>query len=191
LFKIAVLVSGNGTNLQAVIDYTKKPDANVQVKVVISDRPGAYAIERARREGIETIVLDRKNLKNRLSDEILPRVNGCDLIVLAGFLSILCGDILKEFEKRIVNVHPSLIPAFCGPKMYGQKVHQAVLKKGVKISGCTVHIVDKGTDTGPILIQKAVKVLEDDTSESLAERILPYEHQGLCEAIEMFVEGRV
>ncbi|MFP4461584.1 MAG: phosphoribosylglycinamide formyltransferase, partial [Thermotogota bacterium] len=145
----------------------------------------------ARREGIETTVLDRKLFKKRLSDEILQRVKGCDLIVLGGFLSILSGDILKEFENRIINVHPSLIPAFCGPKMYGQKVHQAALKKGVKISGCTVHIVDEGTDTGPILVQKAVPVLEGDTPETLAERILPFEHQALCEAIERFVKGRV
>ncbi|MFW6263466.1 MAG: phosphoribosylglycinamide formyltransferase [Thermotogota bacterium] len=191
MFTIAVLVSGNGTNLQAVIDYTKKAAVNAQVKTVISDRPGSYAIERASREGIETTVLDRKLFKKRLSDEILQRVKGCDLIVLGGFLSILSGDILKEFENRIINVHPSLIPAFCGPKMYGQKVHQAALKKGVKISGCTVHIVDEGTDTGPILVQKAVPVLEGDTPETLAERILPFEHQALCEAIERFVKGRV
>jgi phosphoribosylglycinamide formyltransferase-1 len=191
LFKIAVLVSGNGTNLQAVIDYTKRKDAGASVKIVISDRPGAYALERAAREGIDHIIINRKTHKKTISDKILEQVKDCDLIVLAGFLSILSGDILKVFKNRIINVHPSLIPSFCGPNMYGRKVHEAALKKGVKVSGCTVHIVDEGTDTGPILVQKAIPVLEGDTPETLAERILPYEHQALCEAIEEFIKGRV
>lgn len=186
-----MLVSGSGTNLQAVIDYTKREDVHARVKFVISDRQGVFAIERARREGIDNEVIDRKVHKKNLSDKILEKVKDCDLIVLAGFLSILSGDILKEFKNRIINVHPSLIPAFCGPNMYGRKVHQAALNRGVKISGCTVHIVDEGTDTGRVLVQKAVPVLEGDTPESLAERILSFEHQALCEAIEEFVKGRV
>lgn len=189
MFTIAVLVSGNGTNLQAVIDYIKRKDVEASVKIVISDRPGAYALERAAREGIDHQIINRKVHKKGLSNQILEQVKDCDLIVLAGFLSILTGDILKVFEKRIINVHPSLIPAFCGPAMYGRKVHEAALEKGVKISGCTVHIVDEGTDTGPILVQKAVPVLEGDTPDTLAQRILPFEHQALCEAIEMFVES--
>ena len=190
MFKIAVLVSGNGTNLQAVIDYTKRNDVDASVKIVISDRAGVYALERAKKEGIEHLIIDRKIHKKNLSDKILEQVKDCDLIVLAGFLSILTGDILKVFRNRIINVHPSLIPSFCGPNMYGRKVHEAALKKGVKISGCTVHIVDEGTDTGPILVQKAVPVLEGDTPETLAKRILPYEHQALCEAIEEFGQKR-
>ncbi|MEA1885443.1 MAG: phosphoribosylglycinamide formyltransferase [Thermotogota bacterium] len=190
MFKIAVLVSGNGTNLQAVIDFTKRKDVEVSVKIVISDRAGAYALERAKKEGIDHTIIDRKIHKKNLSNKILERVKDCDLIVLAGFLSILTGDILKVFKNRIINVHPSLIPSFCGPNMYGRKVHEAALKKGVKISGCTVHIVDEGTDTGPILVQKAIPVVEGDTPEILATRILPFEHQALCEAIEKFIKGR-
>jgi len=189
LLSIAVLVSGNGTNLQAVIDYTKRPEVDAYVKTVVCDREGAYAVQRAQNEGIESWVFERKRYKKDLSDKILAKTRHCDLIVLAGFLSILSGEILKIFENRIINVHPSLIPSFCGPQMFGQKVHEAALKKGVKISGCTVHIVDEGTDTGRILVQKAVEVLEDDTPQSLAARILPYEHQALCEAIDMFVRG--
>ena len=188
MFNIAVLVSGTGTNLQAVINYTKRQDVEACVKVVIADREGAFAIERARAEGIESLVLNRKIYKDMLSEKIFELVKDCDLIVLAGFLSILSGNILKFFENRIINVHPSLIPAFCGPNMYGQKVHQAALKRGVQISGCTVHIVDEGTDTGPILVQKAVKVMEGDTPEKLSERILPFEHEALCEAIEKFMK---
>ena len=191
MFNIGVLVSGGGTNLQAIIDYTKRKDVVAAVKVVISDRPGVFAIERAKREEIAHAIIDRKLYKKNLSDKLLELLKDCDLIVLAGFLSILTGDILKVFENRIINVHPSLIPSFCGPNMYGQKVHQAALDRGVKISGCTVHIVDTGTDTGPILVQKAVPVLKGDTPETLAGRILPFEHQALCEAIKMFVEGRV
>ena len=187
MFNIAVLVSGNGTNLQAIIDSIKTKDVDASVKIVISDRPGAYALERADIEGIDYTIIDRKLYKKNLSDKILEQVKDCDLIVLAGFLSILTGDILKVFEKRIINVHPSLIPSFCGPNMYGRKVHQAALDRGVKISGCTVHVVDEGTDTGPILVQKAVPVLERDTPETLAQRILPFEHQALCEAIDIFV----
>jgi len=183
------LVSGNGTNLQAVIDYTKRPEVDAYVKTVVCDREGTYAVQRAQNEGIETWVFERKRYRKSLSDKILEKTRHCELIVLAGFLSILSGEILKIFENRIINVHPSLIPSFCGPQMFGQKVHEAALKKGVKISGCTVHIVDEGTDTGRILVQKAVEVLEDDTPQSLAARILPYEHQALCEAIDMFVRG--
>ncbi|HRW35651.1 MAG TPA: phosphoribosylglycinamide formyltransferase [Thermotogota bacterium] len=189
MLSIAVLVSGNGTNLQAVIDYTKRPEVDAYVKTVVCDREGTYAVQRAQNEGIESWVFERKRYKKDLSDKILAKTRHCDLIVLAGFLSILSGEILKIFENRIINVHPSLIPSFCGPQMFGQKVHEAALKKGVKISGCTVHIVDEGTDTGRILVQKAVEVLEDDTPQSLAARILPYEHQALCEAIDMFVRG--
>ncbi|HPF16654.1 MAG TPA: phosphoribosylglycinamide formyltransferase [Thermotogota bacterium] len=189
MLSIAVLVSGNGTNLQAVIDYTKRPEVDAYVKTVVCDREGTYAVQRAQNEGIETWVFERKRYRKSLSDKILEKTRHCELIVLAGFLSILSGEILKIFENRIINVHPSLIPSFCGPQMFGQKVHEAALKKGVKISGCTVHIVDEGTDTGRILVQKAVEVLEDDTPQSLAARILPYEHQALCEAIDMFVRG--
>ena len=191
MLSIAVLVSGTGTNLQAVMDYTKRPEVDACVKTVVCDREGAYAIQRARNEGIDSWVLDRKRYRKSLSDKILEKTRHCDLIILAGFLSILTGEILKVFENRIINVHPSLIPSFCGPQMYGQKVHEAALKKGVKISGCTVHIVDEGTDTGRILVQKAVEVAEDDTPQSLAQRILPYEHQALCEAIEMFIQRSV
>jgi phosphoribosylglycinamide formyltransferase-1 len=189
LFKIAVLVSGGGTNLQALIDYTKREDVDAVVKVVISDRE-AYALERASSAGIRGVLLDRKEYGERLSDEIYEFVKDCNLIVLAGYLSILEGKILEVFDGRVINVHPSLIPSFCGPGMYGKRVHKAAIKRGVKFSGCTVHAVDSGTDTGPILIQKVVEVKVDDTSETLAARILPFEHIAICEALQLFIDKK-
>jgi phosphoribosylglycinamide formyltransferase-1 len=190
LFNIAVLVSGGGTNLQAIIDYTSREDVDAAVKIVISDRE-AYALERAAAAGIKPVLLDRKQYEDDLSDEIYSLVKDCDLIILAGYLSILKGKIVEAFDGRIINVHPSLIPAFCGNGMYGKRVHKAAVKRGVKISGCTVHIVDSGTDTGPILIQKAVEVKENDTPETLAARILPFEHIAICEAMQLFIDKKI
>ncbi|HOO32651.1 MAG TPA: phosphoribosylglycinamide formyltransferase [Thermotogota bacterium] len=187
MLNIAVLVSGGGTNLQAIIDYTSREAVDASVEVVISDRE-AYALERAEAAGIKGVLLDRKVYGNRLSDEIYKLVKDCDLIILAGYLSILDGKILEVFSGRMINIHPSLIPSFCGPGMYGRRVHKAAIRRGVKVSGCTVHIVDSGTDTGPILIQKVVEVKADDTPETLAARILPFEHVAICEALQLFVD---
>lgn len=193
MFKIAVLTSGGGSNLQSIIDkiedgYIK----NCKIEIVIGDRPNIYAIERAEKKGIETLILDRKVYKNGLSKKICECLYGkVDLIVLAGWLSILNGDLINKFENKIINIHPSLIPSFSGNGMYGIKVHEKALEYGVKLSGCTVHFVDEGTDSGPIIIQKSVPVFEDDTPELLQRRVLEKEHIALPEAVKLISEGTV
>lgn len=193
MFKIAVLISGGGTNLQSIIDnidsgYLK----DCTIEMVISDRKGAYGLERAKQSGIKTYCIDRKKYKNKLSDQILNILQDkVDLIVLAGYLSILEGNIIKNFKNKIINIHPSLIPAFCGKNMYGIKVHKKALEYGVKISGCTVHLVDEGTDTGTIILQKSVPVYDEDTPEELQRRVLLQEHKALPEAIKLIYEGKI
>ncbi|MEM5948882.1 phosphoribosylglycinamide formyltransferase [Spirochaetia bacterium 38H-sp] len=191
MFRIGVLVSGSGTNLQYIIDTIKQNKLDIKIEKVISDRE-AYALERAKKANIKTILVDRKIYKNKLSDKILEELGeDLDLIVLAGFLSILRGRILEVYKNRIINIHPSLIPSFCGEGMYGLKVHQAALDYGVKVSGCTVHIVDSGTDTGPIILQKTVPVYAEDTAETLQERIHQQEYIALEETIRLFAENRI
>lgn len=192
MFKIAVLVSGSGSNLQSIIDNIKNGYVNCSIEIVISDRPGVYGIERAKENNIKTAVLDRKLYGSKLSEKILELIKDkVDLIVLAGWLSILDNNLIKAFKNRIINIHPSLIPAFCGNGMYGKRVHEAALNYGVKVSGCTVHFVDEGTDTGPIILQKTVPVLSNDSIESLQQKILNEEHLALPEAIKYISEGRV
>lgn len=193
MFKIAVLISGGGTDLQSIIDAIENNEiVGAKIEAVISDKKGAFGIERAEKHGIKTYVFDRKEYKGKVSDEVLNLLRGkVDLIVLAGFLSILNGDLLHEFKDKIINIHPSLIPSFCGNGMYGLKVHEKAIEYGVKISGCTVHFVDEGTDTGAIILQKAVEVLDDDTAETLQKRILVEEHKLLPKAIKLLVEGKV
>lgn len=193
MFKIAVLVSGNGTDLQSIIDSIKSGFIeNCTIEAVISDRKGSFGIERAAHNGIPTYTFDRKIYKENLSDEICSLLEDkVDLIVLAGWLSILKGKILKVFHNKIINIHPSLIPSFCGSGMYGIRVHEKALEYGVKISGCTVHFVDQDTDRGPIIIQKSVPVLDEDTPQSLQKRILKEEHTALPEAVKLISEGRV
>lgn len=193
MFKIAVLISGGGTNLQSIIDSIEsKYLSNCEIQVVISDRDGVLGLERAKKHNIKTLVLDRKEYGATLSDKILETIDGkVDLIVLAGYLSILNGEIIKRFKNKIINIHPSLIPAFCGKGMYGLKVHEKAVEYGVKVSGCTVHFVDEGTDTGSIIIQNVVEVKDNDTAESLQKRILVEEHKALPEAIKILSEGNV
>jgi phosphoribosylglycinamide formyltransferase-1 len=193
MFKIAVLISGGGTDLQSIIDAIENNEiVGAKIEAVISDKKGAFGIERAEKHGIKTYVFDRKEYKGRVSDEVLNLLRGkVDLIVLAGFLSILNGDLLHEFKDKIINIHPSLIPSFCGNGMYGLKVHEEAIEYGVKISGCTVHFVDEGTDTGAIILQKAVDVLDDDTAETLQKRILVEEHKLLPKAVKLLAEGKV
>jgi len=192
MFKIAVLVSGSGTDLQSVIDAVESGYLNVKIEAVISNKEGIYGIERAKNHGINTYTFDRKIYGDRISDKILEILKGkVDLIVLAGWLSILQGSLIDEFRGKIINIHPSLIPSFCGDGMYGMKVHQSAIDYGVKVSGCTVHFVDGGTDTGPIVMQKAVPVYHYDTAESLQERILEEEHIILPESIKLISEGKV
>lgn len=193
--KIGVLISGGGTNLQALIDEIEKNTINGEIPIVISDRKNAYGIERARRHGIEGLTLDRKRFQNK-GDFISELINileekHIELIVLAGFLTILPIRFVEKYRNRIINVHPALIPAFCGDGFYGQKVHKAALEYGVKISGATVHFVDECADTGPVILQESVPVLEDDTIESLAERVLEVEHKILPKAVRLYCAGKL
>jgi phosphoribosylglycinamide formyltransferase-1 len=192
MFKIAVLVSGGGTDLQSIIDAIESGWLNVEIEAVISDREGIYGLERAKKHGIKTYTFDRKLYRGTVSDEILKVTFGkVDLIVLAGWLSILKGELINKFENKIINIHPSLIPSFCGNGMYGLKVHQSAVDYGVKVSGCTVHFVEVGTDTGPIIMQKAVPVYHDDTAETLQKRVLEQEHVALPESVKLISEGKV
>jgi len=187
--RIAVLVSGGGTNLQTLIDAAEKGDINGEIAAVISDNENAYALERARKHGIKAIYINKKQLAERLIIE-LQRLD-IELVVLAGFLSILDRELVKAYEGRIINIHPSLIPSFCGKGFYGERVHKAALEYGVKVSGATVHFVDEGTDSGPIIFQEAVPVYFEDTSETLAARVLQVEHRLLPAAVGLFCEGRL
>lgn len=193
MFKIAVLASGGGSNLQSIIDSIKNGDLkDVSIEYVITDREDAFALKRAEAFNIKTMTFKRAQFKENLSDKIYEVLKDkVDLIVLAGFLSIIKGKIVEEFKDRIINIHPSLIPSFCGRGMYGLKVHEAAIDYGVKVSGCTVHFIDEGTDTGAIILQKTVEVHSDDTSESLQKRILMKEHSALPEVIKLISEGKV
>ncbi|MDR3122564.1 MAG: phosphoribosylglycinamide formyltransferase [Treponema sp.] len=188
---ILVLVSGDGTNLQALIDAEKEGRLEPgHIAAVISDRSGAYALERARAAGISASIetpnrgLPAGTRRRELSDRLLRAARRMDagLIILAGFLSIVEGDILNAYEGRILNIHPSLLPKYGGAGMYGERVHRAVLAAGEQESGCTAHLVDAGTDTGPILLQRKVPVLPGDTADSLSERIHGEEHIAIVEA---------
>ena len=192
MFKIAVLASGGGTDFQSIIDAVENKELNIKIEMLIASKDNIYAIERAKKHGIETHVVTRKEYKEKSSDKILELVKDrVDLIVLAGFLSILDGKILDEFENRIINIHPSLIPSFCGPGMYGLKVHEAAIEYGVKYSGCTVHYVNSKVDGGAILLQEAVPVYFEDNAETLQKRILEKEHILLPKAIKLISEGKV
>lgn len=177
MLNIAVFVSGGGTNLQAIIDSIEKGFIrNAQIALVISNKADAYALERAKKHNIKTKVISKKDFDN-ITDYVNAQINfleknKIDLIVLAGYLSIVSELIIKKYTNRIINVHPSLIPAFCGKGYYGLKVHEEVLKRGCKLTGATVHFVDEGTDTGPIIMQKSVEVEANDTPESLQKRVM-------------------
>ena len=197
MLRLAVLVSGGGTNLQALIDQIEqKKLPKAVIEVVISSRKDAYALERAGNHGIKAIVISPKEYADseqfaQALTEALEQ-NNIDLIVLAGYLYILPENLVKKYKNRIINVHPSLIPAFCGEGYYGLKVHRAVLNRGVKVTGATVHFVDEGTDTGPIILQKAVEVQEGDTPESLQRRVMEEaEWMLLPEAVRLISEGKV
>ena len=192
MLKIAVLISGSGSNLQAIIDNIESGYLNCSIEAVISDKKDAYGIDRAKSKNIKTYIVDRKQLGINISGEILRILKGkVDLIVLAGFLSILKGEILDIFKNKIINIHPALIPSFCGEKMYGIKVHEKAIECGVKVSGCTVHFVDAGTDSGPIIIQKVVEVYSGDTAKDLQLRVLNEEHKALPEAIKLISEKAI
>ncbi|WP_252250142.1 phosphoribosylglycinamide formyltransferase [Clostridium sp. ZBS13] len=192
MFKIAVLVSGGGTDLQSIIDAVENKEIECSIEMVIGSKEGIYALERAKNHNIPTYVVSKKEYKDKSSDKILHLIKGkVDLIVLAGYLAILDGEILKEFNNKIINIHPSLIPAFCGSGMYGLKVHEAVIKSGVKFSGCTVHYVNSEVDGGAILLQDIVPVYFEDDAKSLQKRILEKEHILLPKAIKLISESKV
>ena len=195
--KIAVMVSGGGTNLQAIIDgIAEGKITNTEICLVYSNNPNAYAIERAKKAGIPYVVKSPKEFENRaeFNEALLQILKDAepDLIVLAGCLVVIPEIVVKEFKNRIINIHPSLIPSFCGTGYYGLKVHEKVLERGVKVSGATVHFVDEGTDTGPIILQKAVYVRDDDTPQSLQRRIMEQaEWKIMPLAIDLIANNRV
>ncbi|MBR4033354.1 MAG: phosphoribosylglycinamide formyltransferase [Clostridia bacterium] len=195
--KIAVLVSGGGTNLQALIDAEKRGElGNGKISLVLASKPGVYALERAAANGIDSVVLPRKEYADiaaysKALAETLTAA-GADLVVLAGFLTIFDEQVYAAFPNKILNVHPALIPSFCGKGFYGLHVHEAALEKGVRVSGATVHIVIPECDAGPIVLQRAVEVKQDDTPETLQRRIMEQaEWKILPEAVRLFCDGKI
>lgn len=197
MLRLAVLVSGGGTNLQAIIDKIgNKTINNAEIAVVISNKRDAYALERAKKHGIETDCLSPKDFSCRkeFDEALLKTLQGyrIDLVVLAGYLVIVPENVISSYRNRIINIHPSLIPSFCGDGYYGLRVHEAVLKRGNKVTGATVHFVDEGTDTGPIILQRAVAVEEGDTPELLQKRVMEQaEWEILPEAINLIANEEI
>lgn len=197
MHKIAVLVSGGGTNLQAIIDKIEDGTIkNAKIEIVISNKKDAYALERAAQHNIEGVCIAPKEYETRqaFSQALLDtlKAHGVDLIVLAGYLVIVPEDVIASYPNKIINIHPSLIPSFCGDGFYGLHVHEAVLARGNKVTGATVHFVDEGTDTGPIILQKAVYVQEGDTPESLQKRVMEEaEWKILPEAIDLIANNKI
>ena len=191
------MVSGGGTNLQAIIDSVKNGMiTNTELVGVISNNKNAYALTRAKENGIDAKCISPKDYESRevFNQELLKAVDAYepDLIVLAGYLVVIPPEMIKKYKNRIINIHPSLIPSFCGTGYYGLKVHEAALERGVKVVGATVHFVDEGTDTGPIILQKAVEVLPDDTPETLQRRIMEQaEWKILPQAVSLFCAGKL
>ncbi len=197
MLRVAVLVSGGGTNLQAIIDAIGDGTiTNTEIAVVISNNKNAYALERAHNAGIDGVCVSPKDYDNRelFNDALIAKIDeyNVDLIVLAGCLVVLPKKLIDKYEGRIINIHPSLIPAFCGTGYYGLKVHEAALERGVKVTGATCHFVDAGTDTGPIIYQKTVEVLEDDTPKTLQQRVMEQaEWIIMPKAIDDIANGRI
>lgn len=197
MLKLGVLVSGGGTNLQAILDAMDCGKiTNAKVDIVISNNPGAYALERAKQRGIEAVCISPKQFESReeFHKALLSRLleSGVELVVLAGFLVAIPDIIVDAFPNKIINIHPSLIPSFCGVGYYGLHVHEGVLKRGVKVTGATVHFVDNGTDTGPIILQKAVEVEQGDTPKILQQRVMEQaEWVILPRAIDLIANGKV
>lgn len=191
--KIAVFASGGGTDFQSVIDANEKENFCV-ISYLVASKPQIGAIARAKKHGISTLVFDKENetqgaFYNRVESTL--KADGVDLIVLAGWLKVIPESFIQAFEDKIINIHPSLIPAFCGMGYYGLKVHQAAIEYGVKVSGATVHFVSAEVDGGAIIMQRVVPVLDDDTPESLQQRILEQEHQILPLCVEKFCQGKI
>ncbi len=197
MMKMAVLVSGGGTNLQAIIDAIDSGKiTNAEISVVISNNANAYALERAKHHGIEALCVSPKSFSSReeFNQKLLETIQSyqVDLVVLAGCLVVIPEIMVKAYPNKIINIHPALIPSFCGTGYYGLKVHEGVLKRGVKVTGATVHFVDEGTDTGPIILQKAVEVRQEDTPETLQRRVMEEaEWKIMPEAINLIANHKV
>lgn len=197
MLRVAVLVSGGGTNLQAIIDAIESGTiTNTEIAVVISNNKNAYALERAKNAGIDGVCVSPKDFEDRelFNDALIQKIDEykVDLIVLAGCLVVLPKKLIDKYEGKIINIHPSLIPAFCGTGFYGLKVHEEALARGVKVTGATCHFVDAGTDTGPIIYQKTVEVLEDDTPKALQQRVMEQaEWIIMPKAIDDIANGRI
>ena len=197
MLSLAVLVSGGGTNLQAILDAIDAGTiTNAEVSVVISNNAGVYALERAKKKGIDAVCLSPKNFESReaFNEALLAKLQSyhVDLVVLAGCLVVIPQSIVDAYPNKIINIHPSLIPSFCGTGYYGLKVHEGVLSRGVKVTGATVHFVDGGTDTGPIILQKAVEVHEGDTPKVLQQRVMEEaEWVIMPRAIDLIANGKV
>lgn len=195
MLNIGVLISGGGSNLQALIDEIEAGNIRGRISLIISNKKDAYGLVRGKNSGIESIFLDPKDYADneeynkRLIEEFKKR--NIDLIVLAGYLRILSKDLINSYTNKIINIHPSLIPSFCGDGFYGERVHKSIIDHGCKISGATVHFVDEGTDTGPIILQEAVEVKDDDSPETLQKRVLEVEHKILPKAVKLFCENRI
>lgn len=186
MLNIAVCVSGGGTDLQSIIDACEAGKINGEIRLVISNRKKAYGLERARLHGIQAEwIKDEDEILKRFEEEKI------DVVVLAGYLAIVGDKLIEQYKNRIINIHPSLIPSFCGPGFYGMHVHEAVFKRGVKVSGATVHFVTGEVDGGPIILQRAVDISDLETHEDIQARVLEIEHEILPEAVALYCEGRV
>lgn len=186
MLNIAVCVSGGGTDLQSIIDACEAGKINGQIRLVISNRKKAYGLERARLHGIQAEwIKDEDEILKRFEEEKI------DVVVLAGYLAIVGDKLIEQYKNRIINIHPSLIPSFCGAGFYGMHVHEAVFKRGVKVSGATVHFVTGEVDGGPIILQRAVDISDLETPEDIQARVLEIEHEILPEAVALYCEGRV
>lgn len=186
MLNIAVCVSGGGTDLQSIIDACEAGKINGQIRLVISNRKKAYGLERAHLHGIQAEwIKDEDEILKRFEEEKI------DVVVLAGYLAIVGDKLIEQYKNRIINIHPSLIPSFCGPGFYGMHVHEAVFKRGVKVSGATVHFVNGEVDGGPIILQRAVDISDLETPEDIQARVLEIEHEILPEAVALYCEGRV
>ncbi len=195
LTRIGVLASGGGSNMQAIMDHIDAGDIPGRIVLVISDNPEAYALERARQAGIATAVIPFRDYptRNAFTQAITDALCAAevDLVVHAGFMRMVTHELVAAFDGRMMNIHPALLPSFGGPGMYGHHVHEAVLQYGAKVSGCTVHFVVEEVDGGPIIVQRTAPVLEDDTADTLAARVLAQEHLAYPEAVRLFCEGRL
>ncbi len=184
MLRLAVLISGGGTDLQSIIDH--RENINGEIALVVSNRKTAGGLQRAQKAGIPTVVIkDQKELLKKLKEEKI------DFIVLAGYLAILTKDLIEAYPNKIINIHPSLIPSFCGPGMYGMHVHEAIVKRGVKVSGATVHFVSEEVDGGPIIWQEAVSIADLETAEQIQKRVLEIEHKILPKVVALYCEGKI